>query len=152
MSKILLTLVLLTASTGMYSQITFDLLINTFDGFSENSYKQNFEKNSFKLISQDARKGNATWALDYNTDNKKSKVSIEVKAIPVKSMWIVSSGHQEYFTLENEIRKYCEFGGSLGCSEVETWESYKHISGIEFRLIRSPDSEETGEYIIEVLK
>ena len=152
MKKLLFTLVALFIISSAFGQLSFDVLLNSLDGIDDNSFAKHLQKENFKQISTNKKALSEKWGLGYDDSTGESDLIVEIKKKPYKSLWIESYRHPVYISLENEIMKRCEFGGFFGCSEVETWNSYKHSSGIEFRLIELPDSRETGLLIIEVLE
>jgi hypothetical protein len=153
MKKLLLPcLFVLFTSLPVFSQISFNSILNSFDGFENGNFKQHLEDNSFTLERTNSRATIETWIAKPNPDNADEGITIEKKTFPWNSLWIVFDRHPLYYEIQYEVIKNCDHTGFFGCSEVETWDAYKHISGIEFRLIELPDSQETGVYVIEVIE
>ena len=154
MKKLVITLFLstiLVCSSNLYGQLTLDALIESFDNLNE-EFPEYLQENHFEKISHNTILMTEKWALLNQVTGSKSDLTIDIKRKPYKSIWIESLNHPVYANLENEIIKRCEFRGFFGCSEVETWNSYWHSSGIEFRLIEKPESIETGLRIIELIE
>ncbi|MEE4115364.1 MAG: hypothetical protein V2I37_04300 [Marinilabiliaceae bacterium] len=154
MRKLVLLILLLFSSfclSTLYGQLSLDILLSSFDK-PNGEFPEYLRENSFKEVSQNAEARSGKWALLNSGANSKAELTIEIKTKPYKSIWIESFKHPVYYQLENEIIKRCEFRGFFGCSEVETWNSYWHSSGVEIRLIDLPESMETGLRIIELIE
>lgn len=153
MKKLLLPcFFVLFTSLPVFSQISFNSILNSFDGFENGDFKQDLENNNFTLERTDPRGAIEKWISNPNPDGTDKGITIEKKTFPRNSLWIVFDRHPLFYEIQYEVIKNCEHTGFFGCSEIETWDAYKHISGIEFRLIVLPDSEETGVYVIEVIE
>lgn len=154
MKKLVITLFLssiLVCSSNLYGQLTLDVLLEALDNLNE-EFPEYLQGNHFEKISHNTKLMTEKWALLSREADSKPDLTIELKRKPYRSIWIESLNHPLYVKLENEIIKRCEFRGFFGCSEVETWNSYWHSSGIEFRLIEKPESIESGLRIIELLE
>ena len=151
MKKLLLSTVLILITLLAYPQLSYESLLGAFDGFENGEFKNHLIDNNYELKSSSLNGSSETWVLASDNDNNDSQISIKTNTFPWNSIWIVFDRHPDYGKIRNEIEKKCEHSGFFGCSEVETWDSYKHNSGIEFRLIELPDSRETGRYVIEIL-
>ena len=153
MKKLVITIFLssILVYSNLYGQLSLDNLLESFDNLNE-EFPEYLQENHFEKISHNTKLMAEKWALLDREADSKPGLTIDIKRKPYKSIWIESLNHPVYVKLENEIIKRCEFRGFFGCSEVETWNSYWHSSGIEFRLIEKPESIETGLRIIEVIE
>lgn len=152
MKRIFFVLIVLIGTSPIFSQISFNRLLDAFSETEYDEFHSYLGENKFSIIEVSPNGKEVTWALGYLEDTKKADIILKTKISPVKSIWIESYGSKVYIDLETEIRKNCESRGMYGCQEVEYWESFEHISGISFKLIQYPDSAEQGYDIIEVLE
>ena len=150
MKYIITILFLAGLHTGLFGQLSFDVLLSSFDGLATGEFREYLAENEFTPVdSQSGMAGSETWRSEGPGNN--SEITLVIKTFPWNHLWNEPLRHPGYEEIRNDIIKACEHGGFFGCSEVETWDSYTHPSGLEFRLIEVPESRETGKYFLEVL-
>ena len=150
MKRVFVLTLLIILTTNLIGQVSFGDLLNAIDGLDNGYFSKILKSNNFNMSVPDNKNGGAKWEYSISDNKKQADIIIETKTSPVKSIWLEFYNFSIYESIEEGIRKSCTFEGAFGCAEVETWDSYKHSSGLEFKLIQFPDSMEKGQLIIEI--
>jgi len=153
MKKALSLAFLSLVSLLAYPQLSYESLLNSFEGFENGKFENYLTEKGFekKLSPKNMPASAELWQLG-EKGRESGDILIEKKTFPWNSLWVEFIRHSSYHEIRSDIIKNCDHAGFFGCSEVETWDSYKHDSGIEFRLIELNDTRETGRYIVEVIQ